>query len=331
MNQLLPTPDEIGHGYRVLSKNQVRGVNGVIELKSGQPGPRLYVGTCTHGNEKITAGLVVPLLKGLAGGGIELIRGSVVIAVNNLLAASQNKREADGDLNMNRLPPDIWDGRLRTSKMPAVLRMRELINAGLLDVTHGFDAHTIPTPADQCKIHIKGSTDFAKEIGIRDYLTHITEHQQDANGVGTLAFGNYIGGVENDIPVIEVEGGGPHDEQRIINGLVNGLLAVLGRLDMVDENLITREEGEQREYEITDYYIAQAGFRPEKEFDNFARVKRGQLIAHDTTDSGRPPFFAPHAGHIVFPPTFETFGKDGDSWWISKPVRRTMQQFVRAK
>lgn len=314
----------------MLKTSQVMGVQGVMEFTSGKPGPRLYLGTCTHGNEKVGSGLVVPLLKG-RDGGIELVRGSIVIAVNNLLAASQDKRFAKGDINMNRLPPDILDGSMHTSQLPAVLRIRELHRAGLLDVTHGFDAHTIPTPADAVKIHIKGPTDLAHGIGIRDYITRITEHQQDADGVDTLSFGSYIGGrPDADIPVVEVEGGGPHADPKIFRDLLNGLLATLGRLGMVRDDLITTENGEQREYEITTQHIAPEGFHGNA-FDNFAQVAEGEVVADDATDKGRQPFVTPHEGHIVFPPCNETFGPDGDSWWFSKPVKVTTQQFVSGK
>lgn len=332
MGITVPSREEITRGFDTLNKSRLHGVQGAAKFTSGKPGPRLYLGVCTHGNERVGAGLVVPLLKRKTDGGIELIQGEVVVVINNLLAALQDKRLVDGDFNMNRMPLDVLDGKRWTSEKPSVQRIRELHTAGLLYATHGFDAHTLVGKGDPFKIHIKGDTRYAASIGMPVYVTDIVKHQE-VNGEPTVAAGNYIGGVDNDdVPVVEVEGGGPHSDPQIIRGLLNGLVATLGRLQMIRKDLYEREEGEQREYRITDYHVAPEGYEMYRHFDHFERVRENAILAIDRQDPPRDAFFSPRDGHIVMPPVAgEVFGPQGDDWWISEPVKVTREQFLKAR
>ncbi len=328
----LPTSEEIKAGFDELNNSDVNGVRGVKVFDSGKSGPTLYVATCSHGNERVGAGLVVPLLKGAKNGGIDVIQGKVIVAVNNIGAANigdSGKRVGEDGMNWNRLPPDLLDGR-STNTTATQSRLRAMQNAGLLDVTHGYDAHTIAVEANGFKLHIKGPRAFADGIGEEVYIVDIVKHQPDADGNPTVAFGNYLGGVDNDrVPVVEMEGGGPHSDPRVIKKLLNGLVATLGSLEMVDESITERYRGAQRTYPIEHYQLVPAGYTPDRQFGQFEVLPKGTVITRDKLTPCRPDVVTPADGHMIMPPTFGENG--GDDWWISGPVQESTQEFIRAK
>lgn len=340
----IPSATEISAGFDHLKGTQTRGVYGVKEFKSpdcGPSDPRVYIGVCTHGDERVGAGLVVPFLKG-RDGGIELRRGSIVVAVNNLLAATTGDlgmRAVPGDMNYNRLPRDIVDGKRWTSETPAVVRIRELYRAGFFNATHGTDNHTYVGPGEAMKLHIKGDLALGRAVGIRDYITDIVPATCAVTPGGNgLAFGNFIGGVENEgVPVVEFEGGGPHSNPEVIQGLIHGTVAMLAQLDMIDPDLVERGEFEQAEYRVGQYYIVPDGYMFVAGGGNFGEVEERQVLAVDAKATSpqrpfsSPPIVSALKGHHVMPPLAGQVVQGMDDGWISAPVVKTTQPSIRAR
>ncbi len=316
----LAQAEDIEGIFQEMEASRIHNVAGLKEISSGKAGPRVYIGMGTHGDEDKTLGLAVPFLRNE----IALQRGSVILAVNNLEGVRRKKRKLDDDRDFNRLPPDILDESTKNDGHYSSIRIRELVRAGVTDVTHGFDAHTFRVPGTAMKLHIKGDTHLADSVGVADYLTHITDHQRDHHHKKTIAFGNILGGIGNEnVPVLEVEGGGPHEEVSVIKGLIGGLLSTLVHLDMVDPDQVglVEAEFEQKTYRIIGWQVAESKYRVARTFTQFDNVTKGEVIAEDTGDLARSPILAAHTGLIVFPPRQGVL-KRPNEWFIAKPAER---------
>ncbi len=223
-----------------IMQNRDRGLIGARVFDSGNDGPVLYVGAMTHGNEHMTTAPAVPLLNGT----LQLMRGKVIVVVNNIDAARLGKRSIPDDEfgNFNRMDPDVLSHVSGGSKIKSVQRMQAIAKSGFLkEATHCLDAHTNNTKARASKLHIKGSTAFAESIPVNPYITNIVPHQFRPGTSRSVAFGNFIGGLEcEDVPVVELEGGGPHDSPAVIQRLIDGFVAILAQLEMVDMDLRKR-------------------------------------------------------------------------------------------
>lgn len=178
-------------------------------------------------------------------------------------------------------------------------------------------------------VYEKGDPRFGEGVGIRDYIVDIVAHQG-----GTLAFGNFIGGPEkNDVPVIEVEGGGPHDNPEIIQGLMHGLVATLYKLGMIDEKFVEiLEAEEQRRFDVTTYMeMPSGGYKFASNRGNFGAVSAGETLAVDTSATARPAIVAPHDGNLVMPPPYDKVIDGGDDWWLSQLAVVSMQRAFKAR
>lgn len=332
----VPNSDDIQRGFDTLAKSEVKGVRGVMEFQGTQPGPTLYVGLMSHGNEQVPAGLIRTLSDG-RNGGIEIVRGKVRVVMNNLEAAIAGVRVLPNGINFNRLPKDILRGQNWDTKISEVARMRALHNAGHLDASAGFDAHTTIGPSEPLKIHIKGDPATFNTVGIRDYTTGIVPLQG-----GTVAQGNFIGTADGDprmdddgIPVLEMEAGGPHHRSDIIESLVHGLVATLREQGMIDDGIVEIEEGTQHQYDVVTYQpnLDQGGSK--YRYANkgpYEAVSGGEIVATDESENKYPHIIAPHDGNLILPPAAGQIVDPHDSdWWYSTPVQKTTQQFVRAR
>lgn len=317
MSIYIPTVTDITNVLDELASASIHNVPGLKEVHSGKAGPRLYLGMGTHGDERMGLALASPFLRNE----LRLLEGSIVLAINNIQGLLMSRRHVPGDRNFNRLPSDILE---RTDDLYSTRRIQALHGAGVFHVTHGFDAHTFLVPGKPVKLHIKGNPDFAHSIGISDYITNIVDFQKDnETGEKTVAFGNMLGGIENDsVPVVEVEGGGPHDEPHVVHGLLSGLLATLVKLGMVDPDEVGLEEQEieQRTYRTCGWQRIDEGYEIVRDFAQYEEVKKGQLIA---TAEGKPSAVCPQDACMLFPSP-KGVVKSTDSWFWAEPMQRSL-------
>ncbi|MEK9159392.1 MAG: hypothetical protein AAB383_01545 [Patescibacteria group bacterium] len=332
-NQFDFSQETLDRANRSLMESEHRGVPGVQEFRgevAGPSDPVLYIGTHTHGDEP-GSGAIVPAL---ISGQVKVGRGRVIVGVNNLDAAREGKRFLKGGLNFNRLPADdMLAGAHANNASLDFQRMRALARAGLLEATHGLDLHTIPhSPVPGFKLHEKGDYNFANAIGIEDFIAEITNNQFDSEnpaGPKTVAFGNYIGGLENNIPVAEIEGGGP-ETPAVRRTVAQGTLSVMAQLGMIDPSRYGLEprEIEQRLYTVTDWAWAPAGYTLARQFEPYARMQKGEPVMVDSTGAGRPDIVAPRDGHLIMPPPFGKPLAGPDDWWHSAPVEVSRQKVL---
>lgn len=313
--------------------SEYRGVPGVKEFRgkvAGPSDPVLYIGTHTHGNEP-GSGAILPALLSRQ---VQVGRGRVIVGINNLAAAEKKLRREADDLDLNRLPEDDVLAEVHANNPSlAIQRMRALARAGLLEATHGLDLHTIPhSKKPGFKLHVKGDYAFANAIGIPDYIAKITDNQFDAanpTGPRTVAFGNYIGGLGNEISVAEIEGGGK-ETPRVRQTVAQGTLSVMAQLGMIDPSRYELEprEMEQRLYTVTDWAWAPAGYTPARKFVPYAELEEGEPVMVDATEQGRSPIVSPRKGHLIMPPPFGEVLTGPDDWWYSAPVEVSRQRVL---
>jgi len=311
-----------------------RGVYGIYEIKGeiqGPSQPTLYVGTYTHGDELLSGSPILALLKG----DIRLKRGRILLAINNLEATQMGLRVVPGEIDFNRLPlEDVMTGP--TSNPSLSMQRLQTLGKIVLEATHALEIHTTPSkPYPAMRLPIKGDQAFSEAIDAEISILNITHFQKDCRdpeGSRTLAFGDYIGGLENPIPVVELEGGGPQtveNNPRLYQSILSATLSVLARLDMIDpeEYGIKPKNIIRKVYEVIDWQWAPPGYVLHRLFEPFAYLKKGDVVMEDGIDSGLPPILMPEEGHLVLHPSYKL--KDGKpvpstyprDWFISKPVR----------
>ncbi len=231
-----PDPDQIQEAFVRLAASQTRGVSAVLELDSGLPGPTVYIGVCTQGNERFGVAAITPLVLGW----VPVVSGKLRLVVNNLQAALNETRRfpVNSADDMNRLPAGLLDDASVAEGFQARQRVRELHQAGLLDCEVGVDVHTLYTPSDSVLLPIKGPLHYFDRLPVSHSIHGIVDAQVSPDGVRTVAFGSFLGGaLDRDIPVLELEGGGPHDSEAVIHRLVDALSSLLIHLCVIDGEL----------------------------------------------------------------------------------------------
>lgn len=310
-----------------------RGVGGIYEIKGeiqGPSQPTLYLGTYTHGDELLSGSPILPLLNG----DIRLKRGRILLAVNNLEATQMGLRMVPGEMDFNRLPLEDLMTSSASNPSLSLQRLQSLGEIGL-EASHALEIHTTPSkPYPLMRLPIKGDQAFSEAIAAEISILNITHFQKDCrdpDGSRTLAFGDYIGGLGNLIPVVELEGGGPQtveNNPRLYASILDAMLSVLVRLDMIDaeEYGLSPKTVIRKVYEVIDWQWAPPGYVLPQPFEPFVYLKKGDVVMQDGIDSGLPPILMPEDGHLVLHPSYTI--KDGKpapsthpkDWFISKPV-----------
>lgn len=321
----IATSEELTLIFEQMKKESTHGIFGVKEFSSVKPGPRVVLGTMTHGNERPTLATLLPLLKGE----IKLKKGSVIASINNLAATEANKRLVE-DFDFNRLPPDLLDPTRKEyykSKFPlSIGRILDLQTAGVFESTHSFDGHVVShSPSPSMLIHIKGDTHCLDHIGIEKLIMDITVPQRNLQGEPAVCWGNLIGGVENnEVTAVEVEGGGPGEEVHIMHKLVEGFLSFLTSLDMInpEEHGLLQEKLLRKTYYTTGCHIAPAGYQvvDNKFCEAFNPLKKGEILMKDAL-SHQAPILVEDDGYLPFPfPNTKTLERPRDWFMLSKDV-----------
>lgn len=264
--------------FKLLKENKFLGVNGIIKIDSGKPGPVLGLTVCTHGNE--LAGLVaVYYLRNKYDLGKKLLKGSVLIVINNLKATEKSlnaRTETESlnsryiDLNFNRLPKNL--SKIRSDSRYEISRAQELLPIwSLFDVA--LDIHS--TTQDNPPMIIASDNldfDLVRDFPIKIVISNIVKIQ-----IGVPAFAFYGG--DRDIQTIEIESG---QHEKVSSGVtaIKCILSLLGKLKMVDykSRQIKRKNFEE-------YYVNDSIIFPNREcelgrvFESFKLIKKGELLA----------------------------------------------------
>ncbi len=263
--------------FNFFKKSEYLGVKGVLRIDSGKPGPIFGLTICTHGNE--IAGLAaVYYLRNKYLLGKKLLKGSLIIIVNNLKAAEKalKVRTEIGrlksryiDLNFNRLPKNLF--KIGRDNRYEINRAKDLFPIwSMFDVA--LDIHS--TVQDNPPMIIASDNlDFnlIKGFPIKTVISNIVKVQ-----IGAPAFSFYGG--KKKIQTIEIESG-QHDKVSSRVVAVKSIMSLLRELRMIKgKSSVKRKIFEE-------YYIYDSVFFPDKKcrlakvFKDFETVKKGQNLA----------------------------------------------------
>lgn len=309
----MPSPEN-GRSYaRVLGRHT-----------SGRPGPTVVVTGGVHGNEPAGCEALLRVLARLEREQVSL-RGELWAVAGNLRALAAGRRYIDRDLNRRWIREDI--ARIVNAGPEEAIEDREQLEllelfAPLLARARApivfFDLHSTSGPAApfSCMADVLRNRGVALALPLPVVLG--LEEVLDGSLLGYLCDLGHIG--------VAVEGGQHADPETIDchESAVWIMLVAAGALEAAQvptlalhrERLASRALALPAVSEIRHRHIV----RPEHEpfvmlpgFENFQKITRGQLVAHDA----RGPVHAPMAGRMMLP-RYQGLGDDG--YFIAAPV-----------
>ncbi len=303
--------------FNFLKKSEYLGVKGVLRIDSGKPGPILGLTICTHGNE--VAGIAaVNYLRNKYNISQKLLRGSVIIAVNNLKAAEKalKARTEIGklksryiDLNFNRLPKDLLkigrDNRYEINRAKDLLPIWNMFDVAL-------DIHS--TIQDNPPMIIASDNldyGLVKGFPIKTIISNIVKVQ-----IGAPAFSFYGG--KKKIQTIEIESGQHNKDSSQVVAL-KSILSLMKELRMIKgKNRIKKRLFD--EYCVCDSVIfPNDKCELSRIFKDFELVKKNDILA---IINGRK-MKAKRDYCILMAPTGIKRIKSGEETvFLSKPVKK---------
>lgn len=310
----LPTLDQLKTTFDFMSAATYDGVSGVVCIESGKEGPVVGITAGTHGNEP--SGLAVfNYLLGSCNIEERLQCGALYLVLNNIEAtkkffASTNEQDQGEaryiEVNMNRLPPHVTsekqDNRYEVKRARELMPIWERFSVGL-------DIHSTLVPMDP--MIISRGRDFESiENLIRGFPISTLISNIDAVQIGIPAFALY-GGQGHSSPVFAIEAG-QHTAQEGFERACICAESLLKNLDML-QGQARVVSTELREYVVEDSIIFPSmDFDFVKEFKSYQKMKKGDVLAQDTSGAE---ITAPFDGHLLLPTS-----KRGDQKDISEEV-----------
>lgn len=327
MGLSIPNATELEKIQEELISLKTHGVAGVKEFTSSQEGPRLLLSVKTHGDEMASLAAVAPFLRGE----IELLRGSVVLALCNLPASMKRIKGKRGvrkieDLDFGRLPKDIFDRSERVNyrrKHPeSTKRLYDLTRAGIFDASHGLDMHNVFSKSGPILIPLKTATGALEGLGVEVVIEDLPKVQRDLSDHTAFSIGQFIGGLENNVDVVEIEGGGESEAHVVVN-LMTAKFSALANLGMIDPERygLSQTTMEQKVYSTSGWQMAPAGYRVARKRDTkpFALVRGGSELLRDASGEGRSPIIVPQDSRMLFPIPDQDVLSGADDWFYAQP------------
>ncbi len=317
MKNKIVSKRSIKNEFFFLKKSEYLGVKGVFRIDSGKPGPVFGLTICTHGNE-IAGMAAVNYLRNKYSISQKLLKGSIIIAVNNLKAAEKALKARTEierlksryiDLNFNRLPKDLL--RIVRDNRYEIKRAKELLPIwNMFDVA--LDIHS--TIQDSPPMIIASNNlDFnlIKGFSIKTVISNIVKIQ-----IGAPAFSFYGG--KKKIQTIEIECG-QHDKVSSQVVAVKSIMSLLKELKMIKgKNKPTRKIFEEYcVYASVIFTNRQAILS--RVFKDFDVIKKGEKLAVINKKSIK----ASEDGCILMAPKGVRPVKIGEeAIFLSKPVKK---------
>lgn len=289
----------------------------------GRTGPTLLVLAGIHGNEAAGVLAVQRVLGALQEREVP-IRGRVVALAGNLGALRSRRRFLDRDLNRGWEAERIASMQARSDAVLAEdLEQRELLACfeEAIQSASGpvvfVDLHT--SSADGPPFLCLADTIDNRRLGLATTVPILLGIEETIDGASLEWF------AQRGILAMAVEGG-RHEHQDTVANLEAVLWIALEHLRMLapaDLDTAPHRAHLRRVVgstppivEITKRHAITVddAFRMEAGFVNFARIRRGQVLAHDRRGDVR----APAAGCVLLP-LYQALGDDG--FFLGRPVR----------
>jgi uncharacterized protein len=299
-----------------------------LEYASPEPGPRLVVTGCVHGNETCGAEGIRRVLREIDAGELRIRRGTLtLVPVTNPFAYAKRERNGDRNLNRNFAPsqqPRDFEDRVVNWLAP-ILRRHE----ALLDL-HSTRAATQPFatfgpldnegPLEPFR-HSAKERAFARSLGVTRFVegwlsTYARGVERRANagyggplnsdpkyGVGTTEYMRSVGGYAVTLEC------GQHDDPRSVDVAHRAIHNALAHLGM--SGAATPPSAQDYELlrlrEVIDRL--HPGDRFAREWSSFDPVRAGDIVGHRHDGTA---VTADRDGWIVFP---DRNAQPGNEWF----------------
>jgi len=250
----------------------------VVIVSGNKPGPKVAVMVLVHGNE--VCGLKA---LGKIWENVNIENGSVTFIIGNPEAAKQSVRMTE--MNLNRAFRDVHEVTEEERNTYEYKRASE-IKPYLDSVDYLLDIHSFSDdstmPFSICEPH---SYEVAAQLGV----SLISSGWDELEAGGTDYYMNKMGKIGICVEC------GEHSSESSITFAQD----VIKRFLQVVKVTSTMEEFPQSDIRIAsvkDIYITNTDFSPSKDFKNFDKIEKGELIGTD----GDVNVYAKYSGFIVF-------------------------------
>lgn len=295
----LPTLENLKGVFSFLMQSYYQSTPGVFVYDSGVTGPQLGITMCTHGNEP--AGLAI-LWYFKENNLWHLIKkGKIFFILQNIRATSRyfddlhsesRNKHRFTDINYNRLPENSHE--IKNPESYEVQRLQQLYPI-YQQFTHGFDIHTSEDEAPMIIAGSKFYPELVKGFPIETVLTNISNPQS-----GYPSF-EFFGGLENEIPVFEIEAGTNEGIKSFETSIICAV-SLLKNLDFIEGDTKAAVP-HYKEYFIYDSVLfPNKSFKLTKFFSYYEKIEKNQILANGIVDGKEVEFKCKEDGHVIFPP-----------------------------
>lgn len=249
-----------------------------VVLDSGESGPNVVILCAVHGNEPCGVEALKNLLPVL-----NIKKGKVTCVLANPAAYKDSARGTES--NLNRVfendeilsKEDIGSYEYKRSKF---------LTKFLKDADYLLDVHSYYNKRGQPFVICEPkSFDIVKNFDVNIVLSGLDEIHQGSTDRFMNSIGKY--GI-----CIEC---GQHDDSSSIGVAEDSIKRFLSNLGMIDGfDFVTNTE---MRYANAEYmHISKVNFKPSREYKNFEKIKKGEVLGTDGGDN----VIAPYDGFIVF-------------------------------
>ena len=254
----------------------------IYNFNSGLKGPNMLIFGGIHGNEPSGVYAIEKLVSDLISNQIQLIRGSLTLAIGNLQALKINKRYVDRDMNRMFLDQN-FDQFSDSVEFERVKFLKSLFEGK--DVF--LDLHSASSKSYDFLISEPECLDLASKLNASYVLTGWSDFGDDIAG-DTENYGNSLG-----IQSLTYEAG-QHVDPKCIENSYDMILKLMSVYNMIDFDFKPNQSNILKLSEL--HLKKDESQRFEVPIENFLHVSKGQMIVN-----GENPIIAKNDSYLIFP------------------------------
>ena len=251
-------------------------------IDSGVMGPKMLIFGGIHGNEPSGVNVIERFVSDLVSNQIQLLRGSITLAIGNLNALQKNQRYIDKDMN-RMFVDDNFESFSDTTEFERVKFLKSLFKGK--DVF--LDLHSASSKSHDFLIAEPECLDLAAKLNSSYVLTGWSDFGDDIAG-DTENYGNSLG-----IQSLTYEAG-QHVDPLCVDNSYEMILKLMSVYNMIDFDFTTNQANILRLSEL--HLKTDESQRFEVPLENFLFVSKGQMVIN-----GENPIVAKKDSYLIFP------------------------------
>lgn len=252
------------------------------KFDSGLLGPNMLVFGGIHGNEPSGVQAIERFVADLVSNNIQLLRGSITLAIGNINALQQNQRYLDKDMN-RMFVDENFENFSDTIEFERVNFLKSLFPGQ--DVF--LDLHSASSKSYDFLISEPHCLDLASKLNASYVLTGWSDFGSDIAG-DTENYGNSLG-----IPSLTYEAG-QHVDPLCVDNSYEMILKLMSVYEMIDYNFVVKQPNILKLSELHLKVDENQNF--EVPIQNFLPVLKGQIVIN-----GVNPIIAKNDSYLIFP------------------------------